>query len=164
MNTMMVACPFEEDIQQAVFNINKESSPGPDGFGGTFFQTYWSIVQFDVCRVDLQFFNHGQIIPNLNASSIILLPKTKDVDSLDKYRLIVVFDFKFKIISKILADRLASLMPLLVFKEKKGFIRGRNIRDCIFLASEALNLLDRKSFDGNVAIKVNINKAFDTLE
>ncbi|KAI5402290.1 hypothetical protein KIW84_050057 [Lathyrus oleraceus] len=44
MNTMMVACPSEEEIQQAVFNINKESSPGPDGFGGTFFQTYWSIV------------------------------------------------------------------------------------------------------------------------
>lgn len=77
---------------------------------------------------------------------------------------IVVFDFKFKIISKILADRLASLMPLLVFKEKKGFIRGRNIRDCIFLASEALNLLDRKRFGGNVIIKVDINKVFDTLE
>lgn len=73
-------------------------------------------------------------------------------------------NFKFKIISKILADRLAQIMPELISKQQRGFIQGRNINDCILIASEAINLLDTKSFGGNVALKVDIAKAFDTLE
>jgi hypothetical protein len=73
-------------------------------------------------------------------------------------------DFKFKIISKVLADRLAQVMPMLISKEQRGFIQGRNIKDCICLASEAANLLHSKSYGGNLALKIDITKAFDTIE
>jgi hypothetical protein len=58
------------------------------------------------------------------------------------------------LISKVLADRLAKIMPTLISKEQRGFIQGRNIKDCICLTSEAINLLHKKSFGGNVAIKI----------
>lgn len=87
-----------------------------------------------------------------------------DADSLDKFRPIALSNFKFKIISKIVADCLASFMPILISKEQNGFIRGRNIKDCICLALEAFNTLDKKSFGGNLAIKLDVNKAFDTLD
>ncbi|XP_058746496.1 uncharacterized protein LOC131619414 [Vicia villosa] len=54
-------------------------------------------------------------------------------------------------------------MPFLVSKEKRGFIHGRHIHDCIRLASEAVKLLDSKDWCGNIALKVDIAKAFDTL-
>jgi hypothetical protein len=73
-------------------------------------------------------------------------------------------NFKFKVISKILADRLALILPTSISKEQRGFIQGRNIRDCICLASEATNLLHNKSFGGNLILKIDITKAFDTLE
>jgi hypothetical protein len=72
-------------------------------------------------------------------------------------------NFKFKIISKILADRLASLLPDLISDKQKGFIHDRNIKDCLCIASEATNLLHNKSFGGNLALKIDITKAFDTL-
>lgn len=60
-------------------------------------------------------------------------------------------------------DRLTSIMPHLISNEQKGFTKGRIIHDYICLASEAFNMLDRKCFGGNVAIKVNVIKFFDTL-
>ncbi|CAI8599889.1 unnamed protein product [Vicia faba] len=70
----------------------------------------------------------------------------------------------FKIISKILADRLAPLMPHLISSEQRGFIQGRHIKDSMGLASEAINLLDSKSWCGKIVLKVDIAKAFDTLK
>jgi len=73
-------------------------------------------------------------------------------------------NFKFKIISKILADRLAQIMPSLISRQQRGFIHERNIKNCILIAFEAINLLDTKPFGGNIILKVDITKAFDTLE
>lgn len=80
------------------------------------------------------------------------------------FRKIVLANFKFKIISKVFDDILATLIPFIHSKEQRGFFQGRNIKDCICLASEAINLLDMKSIGGNLAIKVDIIKAFDTLD
>jgi hypothetical protein len=55
-------------------------------------------------------------------------------------------------------------MPTIISKKQRGFIQGRNIEDCICLASEAINLLNKKAFGGNVALKIDISKAFDTLD
>lgn len=92
-----------------------------------------------------------------------MIPKSPDADSIDKYRPIALANFKFKILSKILADRLASILPNIISKEQRGFIKGRNIKDCIAITSEAINLLDKKCFGGNLALKIDISKAFDTL-
>lgn len=54
-------------------------------------------------------------------------------------------------------------MPNLISVEQRGFIQGQNIKHCIFLASKAINLRDAKSWCGNVALKLDIAKAFDTL-
>lgn len=95
---------------------------------------------------------------------MVLIPKTTNADTMDQFRPIAMANFKFKIISKIIADRLAQIMPIIISEEQRGFIQGRNIKDCVCLASEAINLMDKRAYGGNLALKVNISKAFDTLE
>jgi hypothetical protein len=103
-------------------------------------------------------------MPNYNANTLILIPKTPNADSIDQFRPIALANFKFKIISKVLADdRLAQILPSIISKEQRGFVNGRNIKDCICLTSEAVNLLPKKAFGGNLALKIDISKAFDTL-
>lgn len=58
---------------------------------------------------------------------------------------------------------MALITSFLILKEEKGFIRDRNIKDGICLTSEAINLLDEKSLGGNMAIKVDVCKAFHNL-
>jgi hypothetical protein len=103
-------------------------------------------------------------MPNYNSNTVVLIPKVQDADTISQFRPITLANFKFKIISKILADRLASILPSIISCEQRGFIKGRQIKDCICLTSEAINMLHNKSFGGNLAIKIDIAKAFDTLD
>lgn len=164
INTILTQIPTPEEIKHAVFDMNKDGAPGPDGFGAGFFQEYWEVINSDVIAATTQFFTTGWLLPGFNSNTIVLIPKNSNADTIDQYRPIALANFKFKIISKVLADRLASILPNIVSKEQRGFIRGRNIKDCISLTSEAINTLDKTCFGGNLALKIDVSKAFDTLD
>jgi hypothetical protein len=164
VNSLLTLLPSNDEIKAAVFALNRDSAPGPDGFGAFFFQHYWDIVSKEVINAVLEFFTTSWILPGYNSNIIALLPKTPEASSIDQYRPIAMANFKFKVISKIMADRLASIMPTIVSEEQKGFIHERNIKDCLCIASEAANLLHNKSYGGNLALKIDITKAFDTLD
>ena len=163
-NIMLTMMPSHQEIKAAIFALNKDSAPGPDGYGAYFYQFYWEIIQEDVFKAVLEFFSSGWILPGFNSNIIAILPKTNDVVSINQYRPIAMANFKFKVISKVLADRLAVIMPSIVSQEQMGFIHDRNIKDCLCIASEAANLLHNKAYGGNIAMKIDITKAFDTLE
>lgn len=69
--------------------------------------------------------------------------------------------FLFKIISNVLTGRLAIVVSAIIFKNQFGFIKGRHIEDCIVIASGYVNNLD---MGGNMALKIDIIKAFDTFD
>ncbi|KAE9601079.1 putative RNA-directed DNA polymerase [Lupinus albus] len=125
---------------QSYYFLNEgEGASGPGGFGGCFYKQFWDIVGMDVFNSVKQFFTQGWIHPNMNSNVVILIPKTSNTEQIEDYRPIALANFQFKIITKVLADRLA-------------LIEAR-IHECICIASEAINLLDHKAFGGNLAIK-----------
>jgi len=99
----------------------------------------------------------------MKSNVVSLIPKIQGAKYIKDYRSIVVANFKLKIISKILADRLALVATRIISPNQYGFVQGRQIQDCIGIASEVINLLSKKVHGGNVTYKVDIHKAFDTL-
>jgi len=163
-NHKLLRIPQSAEIKEAVFALNGDGAPGPDGFGGHFYQTYWDIVGRDV-EHSVQDFLQGGLLPNnINSNLIVLIPKVPGANSMGDYRPIALANFQFKIITKILADRLAYITSRIISIEQRGFVRDRNISDCVILASEAINSLDKNHFGGNISLKVDISKAFDTLD
>ena len=162
-NRLLTMISSTDEIKGVVFGLNSEGAPNPDGFGACFFHTYWEIVKEDVTIVVLQFFNTGWLLPHFNANSLVLILKNPNADIIDQYRPTALANFKFKIISNVIADRIANILPTVIFAEQRGFIKGRNIKDCIALASEAINVLDKRSFGGNFALKIDVSKAFDAV-
>ncbi|XP_050378576.1 uncharacterized protein LOC126795885 [Argentina anserina] len=73
-------------------------------------------------------------------------------------------NFIFKIIIKILADRLGSIATRIISPNQSAFLRGRIIADPIILTSECINLLDHNCKGGNIAIKFDVQKEFNTLD
>ncbi|XP_058750271.1 uncharacterized protein LOC131623288 [Vicia villosa] len=163
-NNLLTLLPSRIETENVVFSLNKYGTPGPGGFGAFFFQTYWEIIKEDVFNAVLEFFTISIIMPDKNANTVILIPKTPNANTINNFRPIAMTNFKFKILSKILADMLALIMPNTVSKEQKCFIKGRHFRDCVCLTSEAINLSHNKSFGGNLALKIDIAKAFDTVD
>ncbi|CAK8535930.1 unnamed protein product [Lathyrus sativus] len=83
MNVVLSQLPSLEEISTNVFALNKDSAPGPNGFGATFFQLFWNIVKVDVSNPVTDFFINGWILPSYNFNSIALIPKVKGADGLE---------------------------------------------------------------------------------
>ncbi|XP_057791222.1 uncharacterized protein LOC131008356 [Salvia miltiorrhiza] len=98
-----------------------------------------------------------------NASTLILLPKKDVVEKVTNLRPIILSNFFFKIISKILATRLGGVAAVGVSPNQFGFIGGRSIHDCIMLGSEGFSCMNRTGKRSNMACKVDNRKAFDTM-
>lgn len=129
-------------MKNAVFSMNDSGAPGLDGFGGFFFKKYWEVIANDVFNAVLHFFKDGWLLPNLNSNIVTLIPKVHGADRIDQYRPIVLANFQFKIISKVLVDRLALVAPKIISENQRSFVKGRQISYCICTASECINLLD----------------------
>ncbi|XP_057779593.1 uncharacterized protein LOC130998178 [Salvia miltiorrhiza] len=162
-NAMLTRTPDEDEIKAAVFGMDASSSPGPDGFSGKFFQTCWDIIKFDIWLAVETFFEKSYLPVGCNSSVMVLLPKKEVVHSVADLRPIVLSNFFFKIISKILANRLSIVASRYISDNQFGFISGRSIHDCIMIGSEGVNCMKRFGKGINMACKIDIKKAFDTL-
>lgn len=74
---------------------------------------------------------------------IVLIPKIPGARSMGDYRPIALANFQFKIVTKIVADKLACITSRIIFVEQRGFVRDHNISDCVILAFEAINSLEK---------------------
>ncbi|KAL4312016.1 hypothetical protein GQ457_01G003630 [Hibiscus cannabinus] len=72
----------EEEIKKAAFEMGALKSPGPDGFSGIFFQTFWETVKSDVVSTVLDFFETGNLDEDMNKTNIVLIPKVKNPNAL----------------------------------------------------------------------------------
>lgn len=62
INNMLTLLPTMDEVHNAIFSLNNDSAPGPDGFGAIFFQTYWEIIKHDVYKAVMQFFYNWLVI------------------------------------------------------------------------------------------------------
>ena len=147
-----------------VFGMCPDSAPGPDGFGGCFYQSCWHIIGVDVISAVRTFFFHGHFPLGMNASFVTRIPKVREALRIEDFRPIVLGNFLYKIIAKIVVDRLGQILSGLISFHQFGFIPGRRIHDCIALASEGVNSLGNHFREGNLVLKVDIRKAFYTLD
>ncbi|KAM2399421.1 hypothetical protein TB1_035287 [Malus domestica] len=163
-NESLLAIPTPNEIFETLKSMDHSSSPGPDGFGGSFYFRCWPIVGNDVVQAVQSFFSQGNILPHFNSNLMILIPKVDGANSVNHLRPIALANFSFKIITKILAYRLSPIAAHIVSPQQNAFTKVRSIVDPIILTSECMNLLDRRCRGGNIAIKFDIRKAFDTLD
>ena len=95
---------------------------------------------------------------------MILILKVKEAIMIDKFCPISLSNFCYKIITKILADQLSLITMKVISCNQFGYIRNRNISHCIAIASKGINMLDKCRFGGNMALKFDIQKAFDMMD
>lgn len=87
-----------------------------------------------------------------------LIPKFDGADRIENYKPIALVNFQFKIITEVLADRLAIIALRIISEQPRCFIKGRHIGEFIYIVSEAINMLDKKHHGGYMALKFYIKK------
>nr|XP_027082134.1 uncharacterized protein LOC113704429 [Coffea arabica] len=162
-NEQLQNMPSFEEVRDVVFAMDGDSAAGPDGFTGKFFTSSWDIIGRDVYRAVLNFFCGEELPRQVTATSIILLAKVARTKSFSEFRPISLCNFVDKILSKILAARLAPILPKIISTNQSGFVRGRLISDNYLLAQELLSNMGSKVRGGNVALKLDMMKAYDRV-
>jgi len=79
-----------------------------------FFQKYWSVVGNDVCRVILNILNRGSMPRKLNYTVILLISKVKKPKSMKDLRPFSLCNMTYKLISKVMANHLKSIIPRII--------------------------------------------------
>lgn len=146
--------PTSEEIYHAIQGLNPHSAPGQDGYTGCFFSSCWYIIHKEVVLAVQEFFK-GAPLPKFFASTVlVLLPKVKNPKHLTDLRPISLCSFVSKILSIVLNDRMATILPKIISLEQCGFMKNRSIHENIALAHELAADLHRKVHGGNIMFKL----------
>lgn len=109
-------------------------------------------------------FFYGATLPTFYSSSyIVLIPKVPDPKNFGRFRPISLCSVAYKNFSKILVNRLTSLLSKLISQEHCAFIPGQSIFENIMLAQEMVWSLHKKIQGGNMLLKVDMAKAYDRV-
>lgn len=150
------------EIKKAVWSCGGEKAPGPDGFSFAFIKKYWDIVKVDIHNMMHEFYFVNEIPKGCNSSFITLIPKVDNPLTFSDFRPISLIGIQYKIISKILANRLAMVIDSIVSPEQSAFVKGRQILDGPLLLNEVIDWyrIKKKSL---LLFKIDFAKAFDSL-
>ncbi|GKC23951.1 RNA-directed DNA polymerase, eukaryota, partial [Tanacetum coccineum] len=151
-----------EEIKTAVWNCGIDKSPGPDGFTFDFYRHFWPIIDTDVHAAVIHFFKHGDIPGGCNSSFIALIPKIPDANMVKDFRPISLIGSIYKIIAKILTNRLVTVLGNIVSEVHSAFIAGRQILDGPFILNEVLHWCSKKK-KKSLIFKVDFEKAYDSV-
>lgn len=117
-----------------VFKLNGDSSGGPDGLTGRFYQVCWDIVGSDIIGMVREFFAGNTLPKSITHTNLVLIPKKDNVQSFLDMRPISLSNFVNKILSRIIHNRLENILPNLISSNQSGFVKGRSIIENVLLA------------------------------
>ncbi|KAG7951253.1 hypothetical protein I3843_13G156700 [Carya illinoinensis] len=107
---------FEEhEVFKVIRSMAKDKAPGGGSSMG-FFQVCWDVVKGDIMRVFAEFHSFHKFEKSLNATFITLIPKKHGTKVVEDFRPISLVSGVYKIISKVLANRLSSVMEHIISK------------------------------------------------
>ncbi|KAL4271167.1 hypothetical protein GQ457_13G010790 [Hibiscus cannabinus] len=153
----------ESEIWEVINNFDGNRAPGPDGFNLNFFKRYWSQLKNDILKFFSDFYHHRNWVANINHSFLVLIPKKPNPDSLDDFRPISLVNGVYKILAKVLGNRLRKVMDCLISKTQFAFIPGHQILDCSLIANEVIDSVQRLGSMG-MALKIDFKKAYDSVD
>lgn len=103
-----------DEIKDAFFTLPRNKCSGSNGFPAEFFTGCWSVVGGEVVSAVGEFFRSGKLLKQWNATTLALIPKIRNAASTSNFWPISCLNTVYKVIAKLLANRLKSVLPSVI--------------------------------------------------
>lgn len=152
-----------DEIRKSVFSLKKSKSPGEDGIIAEFYQKYWEIIKDDMHEMLLEIFTSSQLSDSQYKGMLSLLYKNGERESIKNWRPITLLNTDYKIVSKLLAERLKKVIGKIIHPDQKGFVPGRNINEANRMIQDIIDYFEETDDEG-IIVFLDQQKAFDRVE
>ncbi|KAL0352456.1 UNVERIFIED_CONTAM: Retrovirus-related Pol polyprotein from type-2 retrotransposable element R2DM [Sesamum calycinum] len=154
----------KEDIKLVIFDIAEYKSLGPDGYSSSFYKAAWPVIGEEVTKAIMEFFSTGLLLRQLNATLLALIPKVQYPSTVSEFRPISCCNVLYKVITKILVQRIKEVLDKIITLSQNAFVPGRLIANNILLAHELCMGYNQKHLLRRCALNVDLRKAYDMVE
>ena len=155
--------PFsEEEVHSALMEMNGDKVPGPDGFTVAFWQKCWEFVKEEVLDIFKEFHEQSSFLKSLNNTFLVLIPKKGGAEDLGDFRPISLLGGIYKLLAKVLANRLKKVLGKVVSSDQNAFVMGRQILDASLIANEVIDAWQKRKEKGLIC-KLDVEKAYDSI-
>ncbi|EOY02376.1 LINE-type retrotransposon LIb DNA, Insertion at the S11 site-like protein [Theobroma cacao] len=155
----------KEEVREALFAMKPIKALGLDGFPALFFQSQWQqVVGQKLFEYVQNVFNGTEIGSNMCSSLIVLIPKGEAPEYSSQCRPISLLPVIFKVLVKVVANRLKPFMNLLIEETQASFILETHIVDNIIVVQEVVHSFhEKQGRRGWMMVKIDLEKAYDRL-
>ena len=151
------------EICKAISLMPNNKSPGEDGITIEFYKTYWNIIGHDMHEVFINGLNDRELSYTQYLAVITLLYKKGPREDIRNWRPISLLNVDYKILSKILSERLKKVLPEIINTDQKGAVRGRYIGENVRLIEDLIFEIDNLDEESIIFLQ-DQEKAFDRVE
>ncbi|XP_074300984.1 uncharacterized protein LOC141632329 [Silene latifolia] len=122
------------------------------------------IVGNDVVDAVKEFFTLGNMLKQIISTTLTLIFKKTRPETVADFRTIACCNVVYKIISMVICNRVAAVLPSIINETQSAFIKGRDIVDNILICHDLVRLYKRKACSPRCIMKVDLKKAYESIE
>jgi hypothetical protein len=150
-------------VNDVVWNCDSFKSLGPDGVNFGFFKDFCMELKGEVMRFMSEFHHNGKLTKGINSTLIAFIPKVDSPQCLNDFRPISLVGCLYKILAKVLANRLRMVIGSVISESQTTFVKDRQILDDILIANEVADEA-RNTKKELMLFKVDFENASDSVD
>jgi exonuclease III len=161
-NALLCRLATEEEIIKVIWSMEADKAPGPDGFTIHFYKCCWHVIKDDLQKMINGFLKKAKVGGGTNSTYLALIPKESNPETFARFRPISLCNASYKILAKLLANRIKPLLKKLISSPQGGFVEGRHILDNVIQVQEIIHSSIQRKEKG-MLIKLDMANAFDRV-
>ena len=157
-------CPITEtELWKCIKQLKKNKSPGEDGIISEFYQIYWNTIKTEFTKLIKEILDSEKLPHSQSKGILTLLYKKGEREDIKNWRPLTLLNVDYKIVSKLLANRIKPKLCKLIHPDQRGFVPGRSIHEANRLIQDFIDYANMRNDNGSI-IFLDQEKAFDRVE